>query len=121
MSYLPDSNILIHSAKPDLHLNAWVGNPETAVSAISQVEVLGFHALRPDARDYFEATFELLQIIPVSAEIIEAAVRFGHLYRLRAADAIIAASAWLHGRILVSEDGHFRRVLGLGVLNPLMR
>lgn len=49
------------------------------------------------------------------------AVRFGQLYRLRAADAIIAASAWLHGRTLVSEDAHFNRVLGLEVLNPVVR
>ncbi len=119
MSYLLDSNILIHSAKPAMQLGIWVNDPQTAVSAISQVEVLGFHGLLPDAQRYFEATFELLQIIPVSTEIIEVAVRFGQLYRLRAADAIIAASAWLHGRTLVSEDGHFRRVFGLDVVNPL--
>lgn len=119
MSYLLDSNILIHSAKPALRLGAWVSDPQTAVSAISRVEVLGFPELSPAARVYFEAAFELLQLIPVSAEIIEVAVRFGQLYRLRAADAIIAASAWLTGRTLVSEDGHFRRVLGLEVVNPL--
>ena len=119
MSYLLDSNILIHSAKPTLQLGAWVNAPNAAVSAISQVEVLGHPELRPDAQLCFEATFELLQIIPVSAEIIAMAVQFGQLYRLRAADAIIAAIAWLHGRSLVSEDGHFRRVLGLDVINPL--
>lgn len=81
--------------------------------------MLGYPELRPDAQLYFEAMFELLQIIPVSAEIIAAAVQFGRLYRLRAADAIIAASAWLHGRALVSEDGHFRRVPGLDVVNSL--
>ena len=96
-----------------------MSDPETAVSAITRVEALGFSDLLPDARVYFEATFELLQLIPVSTEIIEVAVRFGQLYRLRAADAIIAASAWLTGRTLVSEDGHFRRVLGLEMINPL--
>ena len=58
------------------------------------MEVLGYPDLRPDAQLYFEATFELLQIIPVSAEIIATAVQFGQLYRLRAADAIIAAGYW---------------------------
>ncbi|GAA3997348.1 hypothetical protein GCM10022408_05060 [Hymenobacter fastidiosus] len=85
------------------------------------MEVLGFHGLLPGAQAYFEATFELLQIIPVSAEVVDVAIRFGQLYRLRAADAIVAASAWLQGRTLVSEDGHFRRVLGLEVVNPLAK
>lgn len=120
MRYLLDSNVLVNSAKPELKLQGWVSNPESVVSAISQVEVLGFHALLPDAKAYFEATFDLLPIIPVSAEIIAVAVRFGQLHRLRAADAIIAASAWLHGCTLVTEDAHFRRVLGLEVVSPLV-
>ena len=121
MSFLLDSNILIHSARPEMQLQRWIQDPEAAVSAISQVEVLGFADLRPTAQLYFEATFELLEIIAVSDEIIAVAVRFGQLYRLRAADAIIAAGAWLHGRTLVSEDTHFNRVLGLEVLNPVVR
>ena len=121
MKYLLDSNVMINSAKPELAelgLQGWISNPESMVSAISQVEVLGFHALLPAAKTYFEATFGLLPVIAVSAEIIAVAIRFGQLHQLRAADAIIAASAWLHGCTLVTEDARFRRVLGLEVITP---
>lgn len=49
MSFLLDSNILIHSARPEMQLQRWIQDPEAAVSAISQVEVLGFADLRPTA------------------------------------------------------------------------
>ena len=122
--YLIDSNALIYSANPapaydqmrDLLTNALA---ECAASAISMVEVLGFPRLTARDQLVLEATFEALEIVPVTAVIIQAAVDLGRQFGLKAADAVIAASALEAGWMLVSADTHFLRVPGLTVLHPL--
>lgn len=54
MAYLLDSNLLIYSANPDsFFLRPLVLNPDNYVSAISQVETLGFHKLTAADAAYF--------------------------------------------------------------------
>lgn len=122
--YLLDSNALIYSANParahDRLRNLLTGAlPECAVSAISLVEVLGFPRLTPRDQAVLEATFEALEIVPITADVITAAVDLGRQHGLKAADAIIAASALGAGCALISADTHFLRVPGLTVLHPL--
>jgi len=119
MSYLFDSNILIHSATPALALQPLLRTPGSAVSAISQVEVLGFHGLTPAAELYFVSAFAFLHVETVTPNVITLAITLGRTYRLRAADAIIAATAVVGGYTLLTQDGHFGRVSNLQVLNPL--
>ncbi len=83
------------------------------------VEVLGFSRLSARDQLVLEATFEALAIVPVTAVIIRAAIDLGRQFGLKAADAIIAASALETGCMLVSADTHFLRVPGLTVLHPL--
>jgi len=66
-----------------------------------------------------EAIFEALEIFPITAAVITAAVDLGRRFGLKAADAIIAASALGEGCLLISADTHFLRVPGLTVLHPL--
>ena len=58
--YLLDSNILIYSAKPEYtFLRNYITNA-TAISAVSVtkvIEVLGFHRLSPNDKEYFESCF----------------------------------------------------------------
>lgn len=119
MSYLFDSNILIRSATPALGLQPLPRTPEAAVSAISQVEVLGYHGLTPAAELCFVSAFAFLEVVAVSPAIVARAVLLGRTYRLRAADAIIAATAMARDSVLLTQDGHFRNVPNLQVLNPL--
>ena len=123
--YLFDSNAIIYSAVPTqanrVLRELLASSPPTgAASAISMVEVLGFGRLTPPDRKLFEATFEALEILPITDRVISAAIELGQLHGLRAADAVIAASALMDNRILVSADTHFRRVPGLVVIGPLL-
>ena len=122
--YLLDSNALIYSANPApayYRLRGLLINylSECAASAISIVEVLGFSGFTPRDKMVLEATFEALEVIPVTAAIITAAADLGWQFGLKAADAIIAASALGAGCMLISADTHFLRVPGLTVLHPL--
>ena len=123
-NYLFDSNAIIYSAAPATANDALremlaAPLPAGAASAMSMVEVLGFGRLTPRDREVLEATFEALEILPITDRIISAAIDLGRLYGLKAADAIIAASALADNRVLVSADTHFKRVPDLVVLNPL--
>ncbi len=94
---LIDSNILIYSAYPEYaYLRALVSNPENCVSAISKVEVLGFHDLKADEKRYYESVFSVLKVLDVSPEIIEKAVEIRQQKRIKLGDAIIAATALVH-------------------------
>lgn len=121
--YLFDSNILIYSASPDSTydgLRELLVVPNGAASAISQVEVLGFPRLATADRFYLEAAFEALEIIPATNQIILLAVNLARQHGLKAADAIIAAAAVTTRRTLVTADQHFKNVVGLELLLPVM-
>jgi hypothetical protein len=47
---LADSNLLIYAAKPEYAgLGAWMAEHVDTVSAVSLVEVLGYHRMTPEA------------------------------------------------------------------------
>lgn len=122
--YLFDSNALIFSASPvaaygPLRELLTAPPPSGAASAISLVEVLGFPRLTSRDQFLLEAAFEAIEVIPVSDTIIKVAIGLGRQHGLKAADAIIAATALDTMRTLVSVDSHFNRVLGLLVPHPL--
>jgi hypothetical protein len=122
--FLFDSNALIYSAVPSpvygpLRELLVLPTPQAAVSAISLVEVLGFPRLTPLDQLLLEAAFEAVVVIPILDNIIAAAVDLSRRYGLKAADAIIGATALETMRTLVSADDHFRRVPGLLLLHPL--
>ena len=68
---LLDSNIIIYSADAAYaDLRKYVKDKNNVVSAISQVEVLGYHSLTLQDRTYFEAVFQHMSVLPVSQPII---------------------------------------------------
>src|SRR5262245_44726957 len=73
---LIDSNIIIYAAKPEHNdLRRLIAEHAPAVSAISVVEVLGYHRLTPPERQHFEEFFVAASVLPVSAAVIDHAVR----------------------------------------------
>ena len=121
MKYLLDSNILIYAARPTpayTTLRQWVQHPDAAVSALSQVEVLGFHRL--EAQDELFLRLALAALPPaISAAVLGRAVWVRQQFRLKTPDAIIAATALEHGLTLVTADQGFANLPGLPVIDPL--
>ncbi len=55
---LIDSNIIIYAAKPEhSELRKFITEHAPAVSAVSYVEVLGYHKLNGEERQHFEEFF----------------------------------------------------------------
>ncbi|RZJ86364.1 MAG: PIN domain-containing protein, partial [Hymenobacter sp.] len=77
MKYLVDSNVLIYAVRPEplyFPFRAWVHRSDVVVSAISQVEVLGFHSLTTDDALFFSIEFDLLPQLAVTDAVLQRAV-----------------------------------------------
>ena len=101
---LLDSNIIIYAAQPE-HADLWnlIAENSPAVSAISVVEVLGYHRLSGAERTHFEEFFEAARTLPVSDVVITEAVRLRQQRKMTLGDALIAATARTNDLTLVTR------------------
>jgi toxin FitB len=91
---LIDSNIIIYSALPEHQaLRDFIVENNPSVSVISYVEVLGYHNLTEQARQYFEEFFAAAQVLPVLDGVTQQAVRLRQTRRRALGDALIAGTA----------------------------
>ena len=68
---LVDSNILIYAAQPvHAQLRRFIADRAPVVSAVSYVEVLGYHQLDDEERQYVEEFFRLAQVLPLSQAVL---------------------------------------------------
>lgn len=122
MKYLLDSDVLIYAARPEplySALRSWIERPDTSISAISLVEVLGFARMEAEDAVFFSIAFDFLPQLSITADILNKAVEVRRLSRLKTPDAIVAATALEHNLRLITADRDFARVVGLVVINPL--
>lgn len=116
-----DSNIVIYSYQPAFSfLKPLVIDPENAVSAISRLEVIGYHAIQPSEETYCEYVFRILQQIPVDDAVLTEAIRLRKQFKLSLGDSIVAATSLLHRVELYTRNtADFLRVPDLKVINPI--
>jgi predicted nucleic acid-binding protein len=117
---LLDSNIVIYAAQPAYAaLRQLIATHAPAVSAVSYVEVLGYHRLDAQERHYLEAFFHLAWVIPLTQEILDQAVTLRQQRKMSLGDALVAGTALVYGLTLVTRNVEdFRWVSGLSLLNP---
>ena len=117
---LVDSNILIYAAQPaHAHLRQFIAVHAPAVSAVSYVEVLGYHQLNDEERQYLEAFFHLARVLPLSQAVLDQAVALRQQRKMSLGDALVAGTALAYGRTLVTRNMEdFQWIHGLSLLNP---
>ena len=70
-----DSNLIIYGARPEYPgLRRLIAARSPAVSAISVVEVLGYHKLSEEDRRHFAAFFAAANVLPISDAVVARAV-----------------------------------------------
>jgi hypothetical protein len=118
---LVDSNILIYAAQPvHAYLRRLIAEQSPAVSAVSYVEVLGYHQLDDQERQYLEEFFRLARVLPLSPAVLDQAVTLRRQRRMSLGDALVAGTALVHGLTLVTRNMEdFQWIQGLSLLNPV--
>lgn len=119
---LLDSNIIIYAARQEqVTLRQFIAAHAPAVSAVSLVEVLGYHKLTAPERQLFEAFFLAATVLPISDPVVATAVQLRQQRKLSLGDALIAATALVFNRTLVTHNtADFQWIPGLRLLDPLV-
>ncbi len=118
---LIDSNIIIYAAQPQhVALRQWIAQHAPAVSAISYVEVLGYHKLTVPEKQALELFFAATIVLPITQAILEEAVKLRQQHKMTPGDALIAATCLVHTLTLVTHNTKdFNWIADLSVFDPL--
>ena len=114
--FLADTNVVIamlsgHPEAVELVSRHGAQFTETAISQITRIELLSYPALTPELRWEIVELLAHMQVINVNADIERAAISLRRRHRLDLADAIIGATARVHGLELLTLDAHLADVL----------
>jgi toxin FitB len=114
-----DSNIIIYAAQSEHQfLRDFIVQHAPAVSAVSYVEVLGYHKLGNE-KQLLEAFFKVATVLPLSDDVLIEATKLRQLRKLTLGDALVAATALVYNRTLVTRnDKDFVWIPNLTVMNP---
>ena len=119
-SFLIDTNVVIdfsHGLFSEKSKNfvASILNREPIISAITQIELLGFSVVSPQIESFVHYT----SIIGINDSVIEKTIEIRKRYRIKLPDAIIAATALTNNLTLLTRNvADFRSIDNLNVINP---
>lgn len=119
---LIDSNIIIYASKPEYSsLRRFIAENAPVVSAVSYVEVLGFHRLLEEEKTLLEAFFAAATILPITQAVLDQAVLLRQRRRTSLGDALVAGTALVHNHTLVTHNvNDFSWIIELTVVDPLV-
>src|SRR5712692_5208237 len=117
---LLDSNVIIYAAKLEHdEIRRFITGQPLFVSAISIVEVLGYHRLNSQERIYLERFFDAANVLTLSNSVIAQAVVLRQARRMTLGDALVGATALTHHEPLITRNvKDFDWIDGLKVVNP---
>jgi len=121
--YLIDSNAVIDYLSGKLIPNGMtfmngVVNAVPKVSVITKIEVLGYNT-SPVAYQILTDFMDDSDILELSESVAIQTIELRKQYKSRLPDAIIAATALVHGFELISRNtGDFKNIMGLTVVDP---
>lgn len=105
-----DTNVLIPHWNGDPRTTSILDGAVLHASFITEIKVLGFHGYTDAERSKVAKDLQGIRIIDLENGIKSEAIRLRSTYRLRLADALVAATAAVLNIPLVTEDKHFRKL-----------
>jgi predicted nucleic acid-binding protein len=109
---LVDTNVLIHQINGNKALEKLLQGKKVHISFITEVEMLSFPGYTAEERDAVKAWLKEFIISDVNEGIKTIAIDLRSRYKLKLADAFVAATA-AHWHIpLITQDKHFRKLKG---------
>ena len=118
---LIDSNIIIYAAQPEhARLREFIAAQAPAVSAVSYVEVLGYHELTAPEESLLREFFAVSTMLPIDQDVLDQAVTLRRQQKMSLGDALVAATALVHRLPLATHYvNDFAWIEGLTVVDPL--
>ncbi|MGA0559150.1 type II toxin-antitoxin system VapC family toxin [Larkinella sp. VNQ87] len=122
--YLLDSNIIIDYLAGKLPVSSMLRMHEVVnngffISIISRIEVLGFNTGNNEVDAQNEAFIELAETFNLSSVVAWQTIQIRKSHKIKLPDAIIAATAIVHGFTLLTRNtSDFRKIEGLMAANP---
>lgn len=117
---LADSNLIIYAAAgkyPDLV--EWFAENKPVVSAVTLVEVLGYHKLKAAEKKVLESLFAELSVVYPSIEVFSKAIELRQHRNISVSDALIAATAIFHNLTLATHNiSDFNWIEDLELIDP---
>jgi predicted nucleic acid-binding protein len=120
--FLLDTNVVILAANPaEPKLTEWLlTNEDFAISVVTRIEALGYHRLTADERAEIEGFLRETSEFELTDDIASRAVALRQQRKMGLGDAIIAATALVHGMTLATRNvADFRWIAGLTIVDPL--
>ncbi len=118
---LIDSNIIIYAASGKYPaLVDWLAEQNAFVSAVSVVEVLGYHKLQAEEKAELENLFLQLTVLYPDLDTFQLAINLRQQRSLSLGDALIATAALQEGIPLATHNSRdFLWIEGVSLLDPL--
>ena len=126
MVYFLDTNSIIYFLKGAKELDAIFesiskGKDIPLISVITKIELLSFPGLTVNDEAQIKELLDNFEVIGLSNEIAEAAIKIRKQFHLKVPDAIIAASCLVNKGILVTRDKEgFGKIKAIRILNPFV-
>lgn len=117
---LLDSNIVIAAAAPEAEkLRAELSVEPCAISIATRIEVLGYHRLSAEEKSGLTEFLSRVETHALDDSVAARAITLRQQRKMGLGDAIIAATALVHGLTLVTRNvDDFKHVAGLDLTNP---
>jgi len=119
-NFLIDTNVVIdfsHGIFSEKSKNfvAEILNKEPIISAITQIELLGFSVVPPQIESFVRYT----SIVGINNSVIEKTIEIRKRHRIKLPDAIIAATALVNNLTLLTRNiADFKNIENLDIVNP---
>lgn len=113
---LLDSNIIIYLSKSDPGILSIIAWKYFCISVVTDVEVFGYHGLCDEERYKLVTLCNTMEILEFDDSIRYWAKHFMNIYRLKAIDAIIVATAKIHNISLITSDKKLEKVTEVDVI-----
>ncbi len=121
MEIILDSNVIIYfSDNRKKSLRSWLKHQALTVSAISQIEVLGFHKITETEKYLTTHFFSKCRVVENNPQIIQKSIHLRQQKKMSLGDAIMAATAITEKLPLVTANTQdFKHIKDLELIDPL--
>jgi len=120
-SFLIDTNVVIDvfgNVMPE-NVKQKVKQMSPVVSAVTYMEALGWHRITTAQLNVLNVFMDNATILPINKPVIDETVKIRQQKKIGLGDAIIAATAIVHNRVLVTQnEDDFKSIDHLRLYNP---